>query len=219
MENVKLLRGKPQKFIPIFIWSLSVTFPGYKNMFLGDYSGKIPHFISPLPSNPFLSCVSDRRRAEPSSWSGRKNVFLKLRWTQRSLHILPQLNSKAAPLHKLRLASLLKVYARKGLSFKFLKTFLFFSGGQHFTNIRIYSSPLAFVLPSKVHQICLYTSCIQSQSYFLQTVLLYYSKLYLSYLMEKEKEKRQKTKRTKGSKDRGPKLGKSSFKHHLSNLQ
>lgn len=128
MENVKLLRGKPQKFIPIFIWSLSVTFPGYKNMFLGDYSGKIPHFISPLPSNPFLSCVSDRRRAEPSSWSGRKNVFLKLRWTQRSLHILPQLNSKAAPLHKLRLASLLKVYARKGLSFKFLKTFIFFRG-------------------------------------------------------------------------------------------
>lgn len=38
-----------------------------------DCSGKIPHSVSPFPPHPFLSSVSDGRRAEPSSWSGRKS--------------------------------------------------------------------------------------------------------------------------------------------------
>lgn len=38
---------------------------------------------------------------------------------------------------------------------------------------------------------------IQSQSYFLQRILLCYSKWYLPYLMEKEKEKKRKDKKEK----------------------
>lgn len=64
------------------------------------------------------------------------------------------------------------------------------------------------------HQKYIKYACIQSQSYFLEIILLYYSKLYLLYLMKKEKEKRKKIKRRK---ERGSKLGKYPLEHYLSN--
>lgn len=116
MENVKLLRGETSKIYLNLHTESVCNFPWLQKYASWGLQWENPTLHLPPPFYPFLSSVSDRKRAEPSSWSGRKSGFPKLRWT-RVLRILPQLNSKAAPLHKLRIASILKVHARKGLSF------------------------------------------------------------------------------------------------------
>lgn len=134
-----------------------------------DCSGKIPHSVSPFPPHPFLSSVSDGRRAEPSSWSGRKsggrlNVALMI--CSSSTARISYMNCVSPQSPKCILERLWAQMPEKTFIYFSFFSFFFFPGWQHFINTGVYSSPLACVLPSRVHEIGLYTTVSNVISYW-----------------------------------------------------
>lgn len=127
-----------------------------------DCSGKIPHSVSPFPPHPFLSSVSDGRRAAPSPCSGRKsggglNMFPScFALAQSSTARISHMNCVSPQSPKYILERLWAQMPEKTFIYFSFFSF-FFSGWQHFINTGMYSSPLACVLPSKVRKIGLYT--------------------------------------------------------------
>lgn len=79
MENVKLLRGETSKIYPGLQIHSVFNLPWLQKYATWGLQRENTTIHLPSSFYPFLSFVSDGRKAEPSSWSGRKSGFVKLK--------------------------------------------------------------------------------------------------------------------------------------------